>query len=106
MIGQTLGHHRILEKIGAGGMGEVYRAEDVVLGRQVAIKVLRPEIMSDSASRARFLREARTIAALSHPNIAVLYEAGESDGLPFLVMEFIQGTTLCAEVAAGPLSEA
>lgn len=83
MIGQTLGHYRIIERIGAGGMGEVYRAADLVLGRKVAIKVLRPEILGDSSGRSRFLREARTIAVLSHPNIAVLYEAASREAARF-----------------------
>ena len=105
-IGSTLGHYRVVEKIGAGGMGEVYRAEDLILGRKVAIKVLRAEILAEEISRVRFLREARLIGGLNHPNIAVLYEAGESDGHPFIAMEFIEGTTLRAEISAGPLAEA
>lgn len=106
MIGSTLGHYRVVEKIGAGGMGEVYRAEDLILGRRVAIKVLRADILAEEISRVRFLREARLIGGLNHPNIAVLYEAGESDGHPFLAMEFIEGTTLRAEISAGPMAEA
>ena len=106
MIGSTLGHYRIVEKIGAGGMGEVYRAEDLILGRKVAIKVLRADILSEEISRVRFLREARLIGGLNHPNIAVLYEAGESGGHPFIAMEFIEGTTLRSEISAGPLAEA
>ena len=106
MIGQTLGHYRIVEKIGAGGMGEVYRAEDLVLGRKAAIKVLRSETLTDEVSRARFLRDARIIGGLNHPNIAVLYEAGESSGLQFIAMEFIEGITLRAEICDGPLTEA
>jgi TolB-like protein len=91
---ETLGHYKILDRIGAGGMGEVYRARDTRLGRTVAIKVLAPELANDPARRDRLLREARAAAALSHPNIAALYEIGEDQGQLFLVFEFVPGETL------------
>lgn len=93
MIGQTVSHYRILEKIGEGGMGVVYLAEDTHLGRTVAIKFL--SVADDRNHRARFLREARAVSSLSHPHIAVIHDYGEtSEGLPFLVMEYIKGATL------------
>src|SRR5882672_4196471 len=91
---ETLGHYKILDRIGAGGMGEVYRARDTRLGRTVAIKVLAPDVAHDPARRDRFLREARAAAALSHPNIAALYEIGDDQGQLFLVFEFVPGDTL------------
>jgi len=99
MIGKRLGRFEIRQKLGAGGMGEVYLAFDTQLERHVAIKVLRPEILSDPAAKTRFLREARTVAALSHPNIATLYDAGEADGRPYLAMEYVQGRSLKDEIA-------
>ncbi|CAN5720990.1 hypothetical protein BH18ACI4_BH18ACI4_09110 [soil metagenome] len=96
MIGQTLSHYRIIEQLGAGGMGIVYLAEDTVLGRQVAIKTLTNVSGSDNKHfRARFLREARAVSALSHPHIATIHDYGETpDGQPYIVMEFIRGETL------------
>jgi len=98
MIGQTLGHHRITEKLGAGGMGEVYRATDTVLGRDVAIKVLPPAFAHDPERLARFEREARVLASLNHPNIAAIYGLEQADGRPFLVLELAPG-----EILKGPL---
>ena len=93
MTGQTLGNYQILEKLGAGGMGEVYRARDSRLGRDVALKVL-PEIFSKDVERmARFEREAQVLASLNHPNIAVLYGLEESGGVRALVMELVEGPT-------------
>jgi len=91
---ETLGHYKILERIGAGGMGEVFRARDTRLGRTVAIKVLTPAVAADPDRRARFLQEARATASLSHPNIATLYEIGEDQGQMFLVFEYVPGDTL------------
>jgi TolB-like protein len=91
---ETLGHYKILERIGAGGMGEVFRARDTRLGRTVAIKVLTPAVADDPERRARFLQEARATASLSHPNIATLYEIGEDQGQLFLVFEYVPGETL------------
>ena len=88
---ETLGHYKILDRIGAGGMGEVYRARDTRLGRTVAIKVLAPDVAGDPDRRARFLQDARAAAALSHPNIAALYEIGEDQDQLFLVFEYVPG---------------
>ncbi len=101
---ETLGHYKILDRIGAGGMGDVYRGRDMRLGRTVAIKVLAPDVRSDADRRERFLREARAAAALSHPNIAALYEIGEDQGELFLVFEFVPGDTLQQVVAGRPLN--
>lgn len=96
MIGRTISHYRIVEKLGEGGMGIVYLAEDTLLGRRVAIKTLHATAGSqDNRFRTRFLREARAISALSHPHIATIYDYGETDASePYIVMELIKGTTL------------
>ena len=94
MIGQTLAHYQVLEKIGAGGMGEVYRARDTKLGREVAIKVLPPAFAQDPERRKRFEREAQLLASLNHPNIAAIYGLEESGGVHFLVLELVPGPTL------------
>ena len=85
--GDKLGHFEIREKIGAGGMGEVYLAEDLRLGRRVAIKILPAEVAADPGRRSRFAREARAASALSHPNIAHIYDVGDQDGTYFIAME-------------------
>src|SRR5688500_4302728 len=103
MIGRVVGSYRVLGLAGAGAMGEVYHAEDVALGRPVALKFIAPAVL-DPQARARFLREARALASLNHPNIAILYEAGEDDGVPFLAMEWIEGATLDQTLRDGPLS--
>ena len=94
MIGQTMSHFRIVDKLGEGGMGVVYRAEDLDLGRQVALKVLHTEFVTDRERRQRFLREARTAAAVTHPNIATVHEIGEHEGVIFIAMELVEGRTL------------
>ena len=94
MIGRTLSHYKILDEISRGGMGIVYRALDVKLGREVAIKVLPPELVADEERKRRFIQEAQAAAALKHPNIAVIYEIDESDGTTFIAMELIEGGKL------------
>jgi eukaryotic-like serine/threonine-protein kinase len=101
--GSRLGPYEIQSPIGAGGMGEVYKARDTRLDRSVAIKVLPPEVSTDPDRRARFEREAKTIAGLSHPHICTLYDVGEHDSSTFLVMEHLQGQTLADRLAKGPL---
>ncbi|HNR38738.1 MAG TPA: protein kinase [Acidobacteriota bacterium] len=103
MIGQTISHYRILEKLGAGGMGVVYKAEDTTLQRTVALKFLPPELTRDADAKQRFLHEARAAARLDHPNICAVYEVGESDGQLFLAMACYDGMTLREKLKAGPL---
>lgn len=94
LIGETVAHYRVLERLGAGGMGIVYRAEDIRLRRQIAIKFLPARVVGDELSRARFLREAQTASSLNHPNICAVYDIGEYEGQPFIVMELLTGKTL------------
>jgi len=101
---ENLAQYRILDRIGAGGMGEVYRARDTRLGRTVAVKVLAADVADDPVRRDRFLREARASAALSHPNIAALYEIGDDQGRLFLAFEYVPGDTLDAVIAGRPLN--
>jgi serine/threonine protein kinase/tetratricopeptide (TPR) repeat protein len=105
MIGQTLGHYRILEKVAAGGMGVVYRARDEQLDRDVALKVLPSGTLSDDTARRHFRKEAMALAKLNHPNIETVYEFGTQDGLDFLVMEFVPGKTLADRLTGGTLPE-
>ena len=100
MIGKTLSHYKVIEKIGQGGMGEVYRAEDTNLSREVAIKVLPEQFASDSQRMARFQREAEVLASLDHPCICKIYELGEAEGKDFISMEYVQGDTLDSESAS------
>ena len=106
--GVRLGPYEILAPLGAGGMGEIYRARDTRLDRTVAIKVLPPDLAKDAQFRARFDREARAISQLSHPHICTLYDVGEEGGIAFLVMELLQGQTLAERIRKGalPLDEA
>ena len=99
--GSRLGAYEILSLIGAGGMGEVYRARDARLGRDVAIKVLPAHVASDPQLRERFEREARAVAALNHPHICTLHDVGQQDGIDFLVMEYLEGQTLADRHAKG-----
>ncbi len=103
MIGEQLGHYRILDRLGAGGMGEVWLAEDLELGRKVAIKTLRRDVAATPTQRARFEREARSVAALNHPNIVTLYSVEEAEGLRFLVMEYVEGVRLGDRIPSGGL---
>jgi serine/threonine-protein kinase len=106
--GVVLGHYRIIEHLGAGGMGTVYKAIDTKLGREVALKLLRPEMLDDAASVARFEREARTLATLNHPHIAVIYDLEEYSGVRFLALEYVPGATLADRLrrCALPIAEA
>ncbi|MGB7491608.1 MAG: serine/threonine-protein kinase, partial [Thermoanaerobaculia bacterium] len=94
MIGETLGHYKVTEKLGAGGMGEVYRARDLTLDRDVALKVLPQDLSSDPERLDRFEREAKAVAALNHPNIVTLFSVEKADGVPFLTMELVEGEPL------------
>jgi len=103
MIGRTIGRYEVVEKLGAGGMGEVYRARDPKLGRDVAIKVLPDEVAADRDRLARFAREARAVAALTHGNVAAIHGVEEADGRTVLVLEYVDGETLADRLARGPL---
>lgn len=105
MIGKTLGHYRIYEKLGAGGMGEVYLAHDEHLQREVAVKVLPPGTLADECARKRFRKEAIALSRLSHPNIETVHDFDTQEGVDFLVMEYIPGVTLDDKLASGPLPE-
>ncbi len=105
LVGSQLGHYRIVEKIGAGGMGEVYRAQDEHLGRDVAVKVLPPGTLSDESARKRFREEALILSKLNHPNIATIHDFDTQAGVDFLVMEYVPGVTLSERLATGPLPE-
>ena len=103
MIGKTISHYKILEKIGEGGMGVVYKAEDTKLRRTVALKFLHPDLIRDTEAKERFVQEAQAAASLDHPNICTVYEINESDGQTFIAMAYVEGQCLKEKIKTGQL---
>src|SRR5690242_1799125 len=103
MFDQTVSHYRVLSELGSGGMGVVYRAEDLLLGREVALKFLPPELLAERDALERFRREARLASSLNHSGICIVHDVDEDHGRPFIVMELVEGTALTTSVKQGPL---